>query len=69
MLIVGTLLAVLVSYPYRDSIFPLVFVWAFIAIALEQRDTDNVFLTASIAAGLLLLYSLWLKLTPVRRRG
>ncbi|KUP24516.1 tryptophan-rich sensory protein [Paenibacillus sp. DMB5] len=68
MLIVGALLAILVSYPYRDSIFPLVFVWAFIAIALEQRETENVFLTGSIAAGLLLLYSLWLVLTPRRRR-
>lgn len=67
MLCVGTLLAVIVSFPHRDSIYPLVFVWAFIAIALEHRDTGNVFVTASIAAGLLLLYSIWLLLTPRRR--
>ncbi|WP_151735723.1 tryptophan-rich sensory protein ['Paenibacillus yunnanensis' Narsing Rao et al. 2020] len=68
MLIVGTLLAVLVSFPHRDSIYPLIFVWAFIAIAVEQRETGSVFITALVAAGLLLLYSLWLLLTPRRRR-
>lgn len=66
MLCVGTLLAVIVSFPHRDSIYPLVFVWAFIAIALEHRETGNVFVTASITAGLLLLYSIWLLLTPRR---
>ncbi|MDH6370946.1 benzodiazapine receptor [Paenibacillus sp. PastF-3] len=68
MLCVGTLLAVVVSYPYRDSIYPLVFVWAFIAIALEQKEASNVYLTGLIMAGLLLLYSIWLVLTPRRRR-
>lgn len=63
MLCVGALLAIAVSFPYRDFIFPLVFSWAFLAIALEHRDTGNVFLTASIAAGLLLVYSIWLMFT------
>ncbi|MEK5024567.1 tryptophan-rich sensory protein [Paenibacillus sp. FSL M7-1046] len=67
MLCVGVLLAVMVSFPHRDSIYPLVFVWAFIAIALEHRDTGNVFVTASVAAGLLLLYSIWLMFTSRRR--
>lgn len=66
MLCVGTLLAVIVSFPYRDSIYPLVFAWAFIAIALEHKDTGNVFITGLVAAGLLLLYSIWLLLTPRR---
>lgn len=68
MLCVGTLLAVVVSYPYRDSIYPLVFVWAFIAIALEQKEASNVYITGLITAGLLLLYSIWLLLTPRRNR-
>jgi hypothetical protein len=68
MLCVGTLLAVIVSFPYRDCIYPLVFTWAFFAIALEQRDTDSIFVTGSVTAGLLLLYSLWLLFTPRRRR-
>ncbi len=68
MLFVGTLLAVAVSYPNRDSIYPLVFVWAFIAITLEHKDADNVFITGLITAGLLFIYSLWLLLTPRRRK-
>ncbi|WP_150272141.1 tryptophan-rich sensory protein [Paenibacillus tepidiphilus] len=68
MLIVGAILAVIVSFPHRDCIYPLVFVWAFIAIALEQHETGNVFITALVTAGLLLLYSIWLLLTPRRRR-
>lgn len=69
MLCVGVLLAVLVSYPYRDSIYPLVFVWAYIAIALEHKDAGNVYITGLITAGLLLLYTIWLFLTPSRRRS
>ncbi|MGN7764670.1 tryptophan-rich sensory protein [Paenibacillus sp. 22594] len=68
MLCVGTLLAVIVSFPYRDSIYTLVFVWAFIAIALEHKDTGSVFITGLVAAGLLLLYSIWLLLTPGRSK-
>ncbi|WP_379127932.1 tryptophan-rich sensory protein [Paenibacillus sp. sgz500958] len=67
MLCVGLLLAILVSYPHRDSIYPLVFVWAYVAIALEHKEAANVFGTALTAAGLLLLYSLWLLLTPRRK--
>ncbi|MEK3899497.1 MULTISPECIES: tryptophan-rich sensory protein [unclassified Paenibacillus] len=69
MLCVGAVLAVLVSFPYRDSIYPLVFVWAYIAIAAEHKDTNEVYFTALIAAGLLLLYSIWLLLTPRRSRS
>ncbi|WNS41750.1 tryptophan-rich sensory protein [Paenibacillus sp. MMS20-IR301] len=68
MLCVGAVLAVLVSFPHRDSIYPLVFVWAYIAIAMEHKGTDGIFFTGVIIAGLLLLYSIWLLLTP-RRAG
>ncbi|MCL6603345.1 MAG: tryptophan-rich sensory protein [Paenibacillus sp.] len=68
MLCVGMLLAILVSYPYRDPIYPLVFVWAYIAIALEHNEAENVFVTGWVTAGLLLLYTIWLVLTPVRNR-
>lgn len=68
MLCVGTLLAVVVSYPYRDIIYPLVFVWAFITIALEHKETNFVYITGMITAGLLLLYSIWLLLTRRRSR-
>lgn len=67
MLCVGTVLAVIVSYPYRDSIFPLVFVWAFIAIATEQKGTDSIYFTGLITAVLLLLYSIWLFVSRRKR--
>ncbi|KAI7263768.1 hypothetical protein KC345_g9041 [Hortaea werneckii] len=69
MLCTGVLLAVIVSFPYRDSIYPLVFVWAYIAISIEHKGTDNIVFTGLIAAGLLLLYSIWLLLTPPRIRS
>ncbi|MNC75078.1 hypothetical protein D3C75_1265560 [compost metagenome] len=53
-------MAILVSFPYRDSIYPLVFVWAYIAIAVEQRGTQSVYLAALILAVLILIYSIWL---------
>jgi benzodiazapine receptor len=60
MLFVGSVLAILVSYPYRDSTFPLVFVWAYIAIAMKQKEVEHVFLAACILSGILFIYSLWL---------
>jgi benzodiazapine receptor len=69
MLCVGAVLAVIVSFPHRDSIYPLVFVWAFIAIAMEQMGKDNIYFTGLIAAALLLLYSIWLLFTPRRNRS
>lgn len=60
MLCVGGIIAILVSYPYRDSAVPLVFVWAYIAIAVKQQDVESVFLAACILAGILFLYAIWL---------
>ncbi|MGF7050278.1 tryptophan-rich sensory protein [Paenibacillus sp. DS2015] len=60
MLCVGAVLAILISFPYRDSAIPLVFVWAYIAIAVKQREVENVFLTASIIAVIMVIYALWL---------
>lgn len=61
MLLVGALLAILVSFPHRDSIYPLVFVWAYIAIGVKQRDAaENVFVAAFILAAILLIYAIYL---------
>ncbi len=68
MLCAGTLLAVVVSFPFRDCRYPLVFMWAFTAIALEHKDTNSVFITGLVTACLLLLYSIWLLLTPSQSR-
>ncbi|MBE0340922.1 tryptophan-rich sensory protein, partial [Paenibacillus sp. 28ISP30-2] len=59
-LFIGPVLAIMVSFPYRDSIYPLVFVWAYVAIAIKQPDNENVRLAAFILAAIILVYSLWL---------
>ncbi|MNC17212.1 hypothetical protein D3C75_650850 [compost metagenome] len=72
MLCVGALLAVLASYPYRNWAYPLVFVWAYTAIAVEQRDSSRVYMTALILAALLLAYTVWiiyLRLSGRRNTG
>ncbi|MBU5356013.1 tryptophan-rich sensory protein [Paenibacillus barcinonensis] len=60
MLIVGSVLAVLVSFQYRDSVYPLVFSWAYIAIALKQKDVTSVYYTGIILAIVLAVYAVWL---------
>lgn len=57
---VGAILAVLAVYPYRDGVYPLVFVWAYVAIAVEHRDENVIFLEAIILAVILFIYSIWL---------
>ncbi|SEK04262.1 tryptophan-rich sensory protein [Paenibacillus polymyxa] len=59
-LFIGTVLAILVSFPYRDSIYPLVFVWAYVAIAVEHPNNENVRLAAWILSAIILVYALWL---------
>ncbi|MDY8048017.1 tryptophan-rich sensory protein [Paenibacillus polymyxa] len=59
-LLIGTALAIMVSFPYRDSIYPLVFVWAYVAIAVEHPNNENVRLAALILAAIILVYALWL---------
>ena len=68
MLCVGGLIAVLVSYLHRDYVYPLVFVWAYIAIAIKQQDTKQVMMTALIAAGILFIHAIWLFITRRRAR-
>ncbi|GGF93731.1 hypothetical protein GCM10010912_43360 [Paenibacillus albidus] len=68
MLCIGAVLAIAVSFPYRDSLYPLVFVWAYLAIALEHKDAGNVYVTGLAMTGLLLLYSIWLFLSPRRSK-
>lgn len=68
MLAVGTVLAVLVSFPYRDGFYPLVFTWAYIAIAIKQKDIISVYYTAIAAAIVLAIYAVWLFLASNQDR-
>lgn len=66
MLCVGAVLAVWASWPYSNIVYPLVFVWAYVAIAVEQRDNSRVFLTALTLAAILLVYAI--ALIPAKLR-
>lgn len=68
LLCVGAVLSILISYPYRDSVLPLVFVWAYIAIAVEHRDADKIMLASFILAAVQFIYALWLLLARIRER-
>lgn len=68
MLFVGAVLAVAVSLPYRNFWYPLVFVWAYIAIAVEHQEAGNVFVTGLVLAGVLLVYSIGLAIMPLLRQ-
>ncbi|MBP2001634.1 hypothetical protein J2Z69_002679 [Paenibacillus shirakamiensis] len=68
MLTVGAFLAIWVSYSSKDGIFPLVFVWAYIAIAAEQHETKNVYLVAGALAIILFIYAIWLLIQRARSR-
>ena len=53
---VGALLAVIVARATRDWIYPLVFAWAFVAIAVKQVGNELIFpVTLGLAAGLVVL--------------
>ncbi|ASR49268.1 hypothetical protein B4V02_22465 [Paenibacillus kribbensis] len=67
-LLIGTALAIMVSFPYRDSIYPLVFVWAYVAIAIGHPDHEKIRLAAWILAAIILVYALWLFLARNRDR-
>lgn len=57
-LIAGALIALVIAYRYRDSIYPLVFVWAYSAIAFKHQDSHATWLTALILAAVLFIYAI-----------
>ncbi|MGG3284142.1 tryptophan-rich sensory protein [Paenibacillus solani] len=67
LLCIGALLALLISLRYRDSIVPLVFTWAYVAIAAEHRETDSILMSAFVISVILLVYAIWLFFTRNRR--
>lgn len=68
LLCIGAVLAILISYPYRDSILPLVFVWAYIAISNEHKGVDIILLSSFILAAILFIYAIWLFFPRKRKR-
>ena len=69
LLCIGALLALLISLRYRDSIVPLVFTWAYVAIAAEHRETDSILMPAFVISIILLVYAIWLFFTRQKALG
>lgn len=69
MLVVGTALAVAVGLSRKDLAYVLVFVWAFVGIAVKQAATPEVAILAWIMAGFLLLVAIGLGVERLRRRS
>lgn len=64
MLCVGSILAWLVGVPYRTPVFMLVFVWAYVGIAVANRDINLIFYTALGLAALLALLAITVPFRP-----
>ncbi|HBB32453.1 MAG TPA: hypothetical protein DDZ80_23130 [Cyanobacteria bacterium UBA8803] len=58
-LIIGAAITATVTVQRRDIAFPLVIVWAFVAIAVRHADTLTIAATAAGLAIALALFSLW----------
>lgn len=50
MVIVGTAIAAMVAIQRADIAFTLVFIWAYVAIAIRQLDDPSIWITAVVAA-------------------
>ncbi|GIP60939.1 tryptophan-rich sensory protein [Paenibacillus sp. FSL W8-0186] len=64
----GTAAAIGITLRPRDGVLPLVFVWAYAAIAIEQKSIPGLSMTAAVLAFILLLYALWIGLMRSRER-
>lgn len=68
LLAIGAAAALLISFRYRDAVLPLVFVWAYTAIANEHKDMDKIMVSAFILAAILFISALWLAISRARER-
>jgi len=60
LLIIAAVLALIIGGVYRDPFYVLVIVWAFVAIALKQKDYSNIYTVAMIGAILLGVFAIYL---------
>lgn len=69
MVLVGGVLAALIGLTRSDPVYPAVFVWAFVGLAIRQRETELIAVTAiavAIAAAVIAIVAL---LRPLTRAG
>jgi hypothetical protein len=67
-LAVAVILALVTGGRNRDYALMLVFIWAFLGIAVEQKDNGTVLIAALLAAIVVAVYALWLSMTASRKR-
>jgi hypothetical protein len=67
MIVVGFLLAVLVTWATNNLVYALVFVWAFVAIAVRHYDENTILQFAMGAAIFLLIIDLAFLLKQFRK--
>ncbi|WP_211747238.1 TspO/MBR family protein [Paenibacillus sp. Marseille-Q4541] len=60
LLLLGSIVAFVISYRYSDFVMPLVFVWAYIAIGVKQSDILSVSYTSIGLAILIFLFAVWI---------
>ncbi|HEY9832389.1 MAG TPA: tryptophan-rich sensory protein [Stenomitos sp.] len=65
-LVAGGVIAAIITMGHRDIAFVLVFVWAFVAIAVRQA---NILLIATTAGGLAIALILWLVFSVLRHQN
>ncbi|MNJ35750.1 hypothetical protein D3C77_305050 [compost metagenome] len=68
LMVIGTVAAIAITLRPRDGVLPLMFVWAYAAIALEHRNLFSLSMAAGILAFILLLYAFWIMLMRARER-
>lgn len=67
MLVVGAVIAAVVALQRADAAFTLVFIWAYVAIAVRQSNIPTIWITALVAAILLAVLLLFARIR--RKKG
>lgn len=68
MLAVAVLLAAAIARTFKDASYALVFVWAFVAIAVKQADRTEIVVASLVGAVVLALFAAIIGLRTFRRR-
>ena len=69
MMLVGTIIAVIVTWERRDRIYGGVFVWALVALAFRRGENPILVLTAGLLAGMLVLIIMINRRVDHNRKG
>ena len=69
MMVVGTIIAIIVTWQRGDNIYGGVFVWALVALAFRQQENPHLAVMAGVLAGLLVIIILIRRKTKANRKG